>query len=191
MANVDFARYKRIVQYFWDPEPKNDDPEKAPIWCLGKKFVPEVANKDSHNLESDNNNINLPQSQAACFEGTKFTISTKEPSRESRDFTESPSTVREDNRGWPPGFLDEFKSKLWFTYRSGFPSIKKSSDHAASSAISLSVRLRSQLVDHGGFTADTGWGCMIRSGQSLLANAISVIRNSGGTALIASREHGT
>jgi hypothetical protein len=35
---VDMEKCKRIVQYFWDPEPKNDEPA-AVIWCLGREYV--------------------------------------------------------------------------------------------------------------------------------------------------------
>lgn len=81
-----------------------------------------------------------------------------------------------EDGGWPPAFLDDFEARIWLTYRSNFPVIAKSKDPKALSSMSLSVRLRSQIVDHTGFTSDTGWGCMIRSGQSLLANALIMLR---------------
>jgi len=35
---VDMEKCKRIVQYFWDPEPRNDEPA-AMIWCLGREYA--------------------------------------------------------------------------------------------------------------------------------------------------------
>jgi cysteine protease ATG4 len=77
--------------------------------------------------------------------------------------------------GWPSSFLDDFEARIWLTYRSNFPAIAKSQDPKALSSMSFKVRL-SQLVDPGGFTSDTGWGCMIRSGQSLLANTLVMLQ---------------
>lgn len=82
----------------------------------------------------------------------------------------------EPDSGWPPGFMADFESKFWMTYRSEFEPIPRSSDPKATSALSLSMRIKSQLVDQTGFSSDSGWGCMIRSGQSLLANTIAMLR---------------
>lgn len=38
MNNINVQKYKHIVQYFWDPEPRNDQEPDAPIWCLGREY---------------------------------------------------------------------------------------------------------------------------------------------------------
>ncbi|KAJ7552129.1 hypothetical protein O6H91_06G043000 [Diphasiastrum complanatum] len=57
-----------------------------------------------------------------------------------------------EESGISPGFsefLQDFESRIWITYRQGFESIENSK-----------------------LTTDIGWGCMIRSGQMLLAQAL-------------------
>ncbi|KAI8993363.1 hypothetical protein BDB01DRAFT_776060 [Pilobolus umbonatus] len=52
---------------------------------------------------------------------------------------------------WPPDFYDDFTSRLWMTYRHNYPPIRPSNHKT-----------------------DIGWGCMLRSGQSLLANTLLI-----------------
>ncbi|ORE19510.1 hypothetical protein BCV71DRAFT_242796 [Rhizopus microsporus] len=52
---------------------------------------------------------------------------------------------------WPPDFYDDFTSRLWMTYRHNYPPIRPSNHKT-----------------------DIGWGCMLRSGQSLLANTLVI-----------------
>ncbi|KAG2219552.1 hypothetical protein INT45_013211 [Circinella minor] len=52
---------------------------------------------------------------------------------------------------WPPAFYDDFITRFWMTYRHNYPPIRPSN-----------------------YKTDIGWGCMLRSGQSLLANALLI-----------------
>ena len=55
MDSIDLGRYKRMIQYLWDAEPKNDQGAGSRIWCLGKEYV----TPDKDEFPADNN-INSP-----------------------------------------------------------------------------------------------------------------------------------
>ncbi|KAJ1721160.1 Cysteine protease atg4 [Coemansia biformis] len=52
---------------------------------------------------------------------------------------------------YPPSVLSDFSSLVWCTYRSQYPPISPSA-----------------------FTTDAGWGCMLRAGQTLMAQALQL-----------------
>ncbi|KAH7039086.1 putative cysteine protease atg4 [Macrophomina phaseolina] len=177
MANVDIGRYsKRLVQYFWDPLPRNE--EASPIWCLGqayesKPFAPSFKDDPAP----------TPSQPLSVSHGSTASSRSATGDRTSQNSSEDDSLPTVDdasdsdaNGGWPSPFLDDFEARVWITYRSNFAAIPKSQDPNATTAMSFSVRLRNQISNQGGFSSDTGWGCMIRSGQSLLANALQVLR---------------
>lgn len=59
----------------------------------------------------------------------------------------------QDVEGAPPhilAFLEHFTSLVWMTYRTNFPAIQNT-----------------------GITTDCGWGCMVRSGQMILATSLN------------------
>ena len=174
----DIGRYsKRFVQYFWDPLPKNDD--GSDIWCLGRRYSSKPPSS-SGNHESSSTTPSSPPSNT-----TSSTSDTGEGSSSSsfNDSTayEEEIAAAEGEGNWPEQFLDDFESKIWLTYRSAFPLIPKSQDPKASSAMSISMRIKQQLANTNGFSSDSGWGCMIRTGQTLLANALLINELGRGT----------
>lgn len=200
LANVDLGRYRRIVQMIWDPEPSNNTSLDLPVWCLGQSYS---LSDDSHQT---------PDARTGCdaeLPATPTTTSlTPPPSNQIKETSalpeNTPETPQESAWGsfssslaydestqegaWPSGFLDDFGSRLWMTYRSDFDTIPRSSDPKAASMMSLSMRIRTQLGDQTGLSSDSGWGCMIRSGQSLLANTISILRLGRGMVALKSNE---
>lgn len=167
MTGVDLERCKRIVQYFWDPEPKNDAVPEASIWCLGREYTP-------HSPQDNNSPTGRLRTRcSACI--IRALEDTEHPTDKHGDApTREPLAASNEATGstWPEEFLRDFESRIWMTYRSNFTPIPRNDTPGATSSMTLGVRIRSQLMDSHGFTSDTGWGCMIRSGQSLLANAL-------------------
>lgn len=87
---------------------------------------------------------------------------------------------------WPPVFYSDFTSRVWLTYRSHFQPIRDSTLTALESEQASMAGAGPVFVASSpptkkwgwpgsgekGWTSDTGWGCMLRTGQSLLANSL-------------------
>lgn len=143
MSNQSF---RKVLQYLWDSEPTNNDLDSK-IVVLGIEHDPKGATDkaDVANLGSG----------------------------------DAPSETTQDaangivSNPWPASFLSDVDSRMWLTYRTGFPLIPKAKQ--GPSTISIGGILRGSGIDLHGFTSDVGWGCMIRTAQSLLANALMML----------------
>ncbi|TRM65040.1 peptidase family C54-domain-containing protein [Schizophyllum amplum] len=78
-----------------------------------------------------------------------------------------------------PDFSADFATRIWLTYRSGFELIRDVQlidlpPPVATLDDSLGKEWAKEAEPPGayGFSSDSGWGCMLRTGQSLLANAL-------------------
>jgi cysteine protease ATG4 len=176
---ADLGRYgRRIVRMIWDPEPTNDTTGNLPVWCLGCSYVREVIHAGA--LQEKAATTPPPDSDASA-QPVPSRVPDTPPDSVSSSFSSSLAYEEHgDDGGWPAPFVDDFEARIWMTYRSGFVPIARSTDPRSLVAMSFSMRLKS-LGDQAGFSSDSGWGCMIRSGQSLLANALAVCELGRGT----------
>jgi cysteine protease ATG4 len=101
----------------------------------------------------------------------------------------------EQTNGWPPDFFVDFTSRIQLTYRTGFPPILPPSEVPRPAgfrdlvgSLASSIGKQNGLGGSGstGWTCDTGWGCMLRTGQSLLANALMEVHLGRGASRAAS-----
>ncbi|KAL2024834.1 hypothetical protein VTK56DRAFT_5655 [Thermocarpiscus australiensis] len=176
---------RRIFQKIWDPEPINDRSSNDPVWCLGRSYKLDATPSGAPPQPT----ASTPPAERTVDVAAATAAPIRAPGASHQQAPDTPpdsvassydsSLAYEDGSqdgGWPPAFLDDFESRIWMTYRTGFEVIPRSTDPRAASALSFAMRLKTSFGDQTGFSSDTGWGCMIRSGQSLLANAISIAR---------------
>lgn len=178
-------KFKRVIQYIWDPEPQNTDHDHE-IVCLGKTYSPVPGSpyvstpSESTPLPNDDNSTNtsdqppLNDVTDAKRDASNTSSLSSSPLKLSGSTTPVSDQSPQNSTEWPRDFLEDVDSKIWFTYRTNFPSIPKSRD--GPSSVSLGRFFRGSGIDLNGFTSDVGWGCMIRTSQSLLANCIFMLQ---------------
>jgi len=180
MTDSDIARYgRKVINYFFDSVPRNDSFPGSPVYCLGQRYEIPPPPTTETNQEPVIISHSVPSPFDSPTQSSELTSEPEEITKSQLDSdgkptvqgADQPVPEKDDQGGWPLPFLDDFESRIWMTYRSNFSLIPKSQDPRASSTMSFAVRIRN-IANQEGFTSDTGWGCMIRSGQSLLANAL-------------------
>ena len=176
----------KVVQYFWDPSTRNES--AAPIWLLGRRYDSRYQDRQPRpNTAAAAAAATSPPASPsldAASPADSAVVTSAHPSPDetcqngAADVKNATQTNTQSSdeyaSGWPPQFLDDLESRTWLTYRSTFPPIPKSSNPNAAPS-SFAAKMRS-LANPNGFTSDTGWGCMIRSGQSLLANSLGLLQ---------------
>lgn len=79
-------------------------------------------------------------------------------------------------------FLSDVQSRLQFTYRTKFVPIPRAADGPSPLSFHFLIRenplatIENAIHNPDCFNTDIGWGCMIRTGQSLLGNALQIAR---------------
>ena len=138
-----------------------------PIWLLGIQHAgdepqdPQVAKRPTSHRRVYSGLWKTAHDHSSTI---KSPLSHSQPSSPALQRHESGTNV-------PPTFYADFTSTIWLTYRSQFPPIKDDAWPNNNSSSTLSNgRLSNSPVAK--WTSDSGWGCMLRTSQSMLANTL-------------------
>jgi cysteine protease ATG4 len=163
----------KALRYLIDSDAMPDK-STAPIWLLGVQhpgYEPHAAAPSSISRRGSVDSRRAPSYRSSASS--------------SSSHAELPPVNPANN--WPPAFYADFVSRVWLTYRSQFMPIRDTTlsaleygqegaspqPHSATSlSSSSSVKRWPWTSGEKGWTSDAGWGCMLRTGQSLLANAL-------------------
>ncbi|KAK9476967.1 hypothetical protein V1514DRAFT_310287 [Lipomyces japonicus] len=161
--------HRVVNNYFRDSETANTD-HLSPVIILGKQYSP-APDRPQAQADLDNENDDGHQHQQNHKLSRFISRSWRDSLTSSDGFSGSTSpSALQKSTAWPHRIVDEIGARLYMTYRTDFP-IKINRSPNGPPSLTVGGLLRGQL-DSSGFTTDAGWGCMIRSGQILLANTL-------------------
>lgn len=192
-----------MLDYFWETPDPSEKCSSADLVILGKTYT--ISLQTEHDLESQSLKEPIPGAPGPTLDKNSVEFQGLRPSADENRNTANRESDSPFNNikaflnkfsgntsetgslelgkrsllpsGCPQAFWEDLYTRLWFTYRAGFPIIER--DKNGPSPLSIGSILRGTLDVNNlgrGFTTDSGWGCMIRTSQSLLANALIALK---------------
>jgi cysteine protease ATG4 len=156
----------KAVRYLLDSD-ATPDKCTEPIWLLGVQHP--GYEPPPFVLMTRRSSIDSRRHSPSSFRSSSSSeLSQSQPSNNNSTKHANPAN------NWPPVFYADFTSRIWLTYRSQFTPIRDltlgalEGDDVGSSPPSKRTFWGGEKC----WTTDAGWGCMLRTGQSLLANAL-------------------
>lgn len=176
----------KVMRYVLDSDATPDKCED-PIWLLGVQHpgyepgtspLPNVGRRSSVGSHRSPSSLSSSTSSSPVMPGGDPSLSQSQPSSGAGAL--AGAQVKDPGRHWPPVFYADFTSRIWLTYRSQFIPIRdipfeELDAPSNTNTVSTSPQPKRSFWPLGGekcWTTDAGWGCMVRTGQSLLANTL-------------------
>ncbi|KAI0653814.1 hypothetical protein C8Q70DRAFT_881201, partial [Cubamyces menziesii] len=179
----------KAMRYLLDSDATPDKcPE--PIWLLGVQHpgyepspppAPDLLASPGRRNSSDSRRSPSSFRSSTSSSPVAPTAAPPDPSL-SQSLPASANPSKDPSKNWPPVFYADFTSRIWLTYRSQFFPIRDTTLAALDAELSdnptgvpsspPTKKWNWPLGGEKGWTTDAGWGCMLRTGQSLLANAL-------------------
>ncbi|THH09782.1 hypothetical protein EW146_g8585 [Bondarzewia mesenterica] len=175
----------KAMRYLLDSDATPDNCPEV-IWLLGVQHpgfeLPSVAVPSTPPSSGRRGSTDLHHSPS-FRSSTSSTVTSPDTSPDLSLSQSQPPSLKHPSHHWPPVFYSDFTSRIWLTYRSQFQPIRDSTlsalEREQGDAASVDMSSSPQPkrwnwpgTGEKGWTSDAGWGCMLRTGQSLLANAL-------------------
>jgi cysteine protease ATG4 len=174
----------KAMRYLLDSD---STPDKCtdPIWLLGVQHpgYEHPPGDPASPVLSRSGSVN--SRRASSFRTSISSTVTATPVSGNALSSSQTSSSKNPAAHWPPEFYADFTSRVWVTYRSHFYPLRDSSltvlerEQAEAAAAGTPTPISSSPPSkrwwpggEKGWTSDAGWGCMLRTGQSLLATAL-------------------
>ncbi|CDH54939.1 cysteine protease atg4a [Lichtheimia corymbifera JMRC:FSU:9682] len=138
------------VSHLWNQQEQQQSSSDSTLWLLGCEYAVNMSTLEKDMMRAQRE----PIFDTTTTTGEDNDDDDDETTAETGDNTATASASSAPSSydmTMPPDFYHDLCSRLWMTYRHNFPPIRPSA-----------------------YKTDIGWGCMLRSGQSLLANTLLI-----------------